>query len=272
MSKDVETDYIIPEPYAEEGTIWGGTFKLRNVIEGVIGAGIFIMIVLMFPLGIKATALLSTILGIPMLVLGTVGLNNGPLSEFIVDAFRYIKSPRVYEYKALVAPEVPDTEEEEKQTKASAAFARKTQVAFAGKPKRKSKRKSKGAPKKSDGTLAEPDSTLKESSGVETRDVSQDELEDECDIPAGFFSNEEVSTFQTEEVSTFQKEEVEIEQEPEQEPEQGRKQEPKEREQEQEQQTHVRATSVASKEDKIRMLELELEILKQKFKMEEKEE
>ena len=227
MSKDVETDYIIPEPYAEEGTIWGGTFKLRNVIEGVLGAGIFIMVVLMFPLGIKATALLSTILGIPMLVLGTVGLNNGPLSEFIVDAFRYIKSPRVYEYKALVAPEVPDTEEEEeeKQTK----------------PKRKSKRKSKDTPKKSDGTLADPDSTLRESSG-------QDELEDECDIPAGFFQMEEVSTFQTEEVSTFANEEVEPEQKPEQEPEQ------------------------ATNEDKIRMLELELEILKKKLEMEEQEE
>jgi hypothetical protein len=75
-----------------------------------------------------------------------------------------------------VAPEVPDTEEEEeeKQTK----------------PKRKSKRKSKDTPKKSDGTLADPDSTLRESSG-------QDELEDECDIPAGFFQMEEVSTFQT---------------------------------------------------------------------------
>ena len=223
MSKDVETDYIIPEPYAEEGTIWGGTFKLRNVIEGVIGAGIFIMVVLMFPLSIKVTALLSTILGIPMLVLGTVGLNNGPLSEFIVDAFRYIKSPRVYEYKALVAPEVPDTEEEEKQTKPKAS---KASAAFARKPKRKSKGKSKDTLKKSDGTLAEPDSTLTESSG-------QDELEDECDIPAGFFANEE----------------VEIEQEPEQ----GQKQEQGQR----------------TKEDKIRMLELELEILKQKYEMEE---
>ena len=238
MSKDVETDYIIPEPYAEEGTIWGGTFKLRNVIEGVIGAGIFIMIILMFPLSIKVTALLSTILGIPMLVLGTVGLNNGPLSEFIVDAFRYIKNPRVYEYKALVAPEVPDTEEEEeeKQTKASAAFARK--------PKRKSKRKSKGALKKSDGTLTKPDSTLRESSGVDELEP----LEDECDIPAGFFL--------TEEVDTFSNEEVEIEQEPEQ----GQKQEQGQR---------TREDSGLRKEDKIRMLELELEILKKKLEMEE---
>lgn len=203
MSKrDVETDYIIPEPYAEEGTIWGGTFKLRNVIEGVIGAGLFVVLVLMLPLSFRATILLATILGLPILVLGTAGLNNGPLSEFLVDAFRYVKNPKVYEYKTLVAPEVDD---EPEKTKA---------------PKQK---KSKGKPKKSKDNLKKSkDSQPEPDAEVEGDSRPEPEAKEESQIPDGFFNEELI-------------------------PEKD-----------------------ANKQDKIRMLELELEILKQKFENEER--
>lgn len=91
--------YYIPENFIATGTVGGGMFKVRNVVEAVA-----IMVVLgypiaLLPISITIRLILLSIICLPLGVLALVGVNHGPLSEYLVDVFKYKKIAHDYSYQ-----------------------------------------------------------------------------------------------------------------------------------------------------------------------------
>lgn len=92
--------FRIPSNFIDEGKIFGGMFKTRNAAEAIV-----ILAVLCYPLfkwvNISLTIKISIaiIFIFPIAVLALVGINDGPLSEFIKDFFKYIVSKKNIKYR-----------------------------------------------------------------------------------------------------------------------------------------------------------------------------
>lgn len=92
--------YYIPNNFISKGTVMGGTFKTRNLIEAlilVIGIGYPIFLI---PMNTTVKIVLITVLCLPLGITALLGVNNGPLSQFIVDFIKFKKIPQEFEYDA----------------------------------------------------------------------------------------------------------------------------------------------------------------------------
>ena len=102
MAKKTELDepavYYIPNNFIAKGTVLGGTFKTRNVIEALIiliGIGYPIT---MLPMSLTVKIIVLCVVCLPGAVWALVGANGGPLSQFLLDFFRFKKFPHEYVY------------------------------------------------------------------------------------------------------------------------------------------------------------------------------
>ncbi len=87
--------YYIPPNFVERGTILGGMFKFRNVIEaGIIVALIGIPI---FMLGISITSkiIILCLTALPLALFALIGISGESLSSFIFGFFKFLKHKRV---------------------------------------------------------------------------------------------------------------------------------------------------------------------------------
>lgn len=93
---DKAATFYIPENFIEEGTLFGGLLKLRNTVEALIIFGIILLCILKFGAGIgfQLKAILIVVLACPPAALALFGINDGPLSEFILDYINFKRSPR----------------------------------------------------------------------------------------------------------------------------------------------------------------------------------
>ena len=102
MAKKTELDepaiYYIPNNFITKGTVLGGTFKTRNVIDA---AAILFLIgypIISIHMNLTVKIVLLCILCLPLAILALVGVNDGPLSQFLLDFIRFKKFPHEYEY------------------------------------------------------------------------------------------------------------------------------------------------------------------------------
>ena len=121
MEHEQRDSYLIPPNFIEGGTLMGGMFKTRNVIEaGILGAAV----------GLTA---------LPLVLLALIGVGGSSLSGFILLFFSYLRNRRVLSQDAPARgrdgkelsmlptwsrgkKSAPDTGEDEAQLKSRSRF------------------------------------------------------------------------------------------------------------------------------------------------------
>ena len=109
---DSEFDtYYIPPNFIEGGTVMGGLFKLRNVIEAGILAFCVGMPIFMLNLEMSVKAVLLCFTVLPLAMLALIGISGESLSSYIFGWFNFLINRRVVGKKKDKKKEAPDEQE-----------------------------------------------------------------------------------------------------------------------------------------------------------------
>ncbi len=87
--------YRIPENFVDTGTVMGGMFKLRNVIEAGVIASVFIFPLFKMSISLTAKIIIACLTALPLGLLALIGVNGESLSTFILGFFKFLKNKRV---------------------------------------------------------------------------------------------------------------------------------------------------------------------------------
>lgn len=114
MDNEINNTYIIPPNFEEAGGVFGGMFKLRNVIEAII-IGLILFkggsIALSF-FDLTIRIILFVIILLPVIMISLIGINDESLTEYIQSVYFFKKRRRKLSYR------LPQTEiKEEGQEK-----------------------------------------------------------------------------------------------------------------------------------------------------------
>ncbi len=94
MRQEERDTYIIPPNFIEGGTLMGGMFKTRNVIEaGILGAMTGVP-VLKLPFSLTTRIIILCLTTLPLVLVALVGIGGGSLSEFILQFFSFLRNRR----------------------------------------------------------------------------------------------------------------------------------------------------------------------------------
>lgn len=96
-SLDEPEVFFIPNNFVDSGTVLNGTFKVRNVIEAAVILGVIGYLLLQIPATIQVRVILIAILAVPPAIVALIGVNDGPLSQFLMDFVRFHRSQRKIE-------------------------------------------------------------------------------------------------------------------------------------------------------------------------------
>ena len=97
MSKNSEhhDTYIIPPNFIEGSTLFGGMFKIRNVIEAGILATAVGVPVFSLDLSLTVRVIILCLTALPLALFALMGVAGEPLSSYIVAFFKWLKNRRV---------------------------------------------------------------------------------------------------------------------------------------------------------------------------------
>lgn len=97
MSKQNEhhDTYTIPPNFIEGGTLFGGMFKIRNVIEAGIIAFAVGMPVFSIDISLTARIIILCLTALPLGLFALMGVNGEPLSSYIIAFFKWLGNRRV---------------------------------------------------------------------------------------------------------------------------------------------------------------------------------
>lgn len=87
--------YLIPPNFIEGGTMFGGMFKIRNVMEAGILAVAAGVPVLSIPVSLTARIIILCFTALPLALFGLLGVSGESLSSFIFAFFKWLKNRRV---------------------------------------------------------------------------------------------------------------------------------------------------------------------------------
>lgn len=94
MRQEERDIYIIPPNFIEGGTLMGGMFKTRNVIEaGILGALTGVP-VLKLPFSLTTRIIVLCLTTLPLVLVALIGIGGGSLSEFILQFFSFLRNRR----------------------------------------------------------------------------------------------------------------------------------------------------------------------------------
>lgn len=100
--------FHIPNNFIDEGKILGGMFRTRNAVEAIV-----VMVVICYPLfnwinfDFTTKICIAIVGALPIAILALIGLNDGPLSEFIKDFYKYITATKDIKYRLSPKTEGP---------------------------------------------------------------------------------------------------------------------------------------------------------------------
>ena len=95
MRQEERDTYLIPPNFIEGGTLLGGMFKTRNVIEaGILGA-LTAVPVMHLALSLTMRIIILCLTTLPLVLLALIGVGGGSLSEFILQFFNYLRNRRI---------------------------------------------------------------------------------------------------------------------------------------------------------------------------------
>ena len=96
--------YVIPPNFIEGGKVFGGMFKLRNVIEaGLLGAAVTAL-VLKIPASLTVKIVVMCLTTLPVAIFGVMGIEGESLTEFLFNVFKFLKNRRTI-YRSDVEPD-----------------------------------------------------------------------------------------------------------------------------------------------------------------------
>ena len=96
--------YRIPENFVDTGTVMGGMFKLRNVIEAGAIAAVFILPLFKINISLTAKIIIACLTALPLGLLALIGVNGESLSAFILGFFKFLQNKRVIGKGGTVKP------------------------------------------------------------------------------------------------------------------------------------------------------------------------
>lgn len=94
MDREERDIYVIPPNFIEGGTLFGGMFKTRNVVEAGILALIAGVPVLSLSLSLTTRIILLCLTALPLAMLALIGVSGGSLSSFIFLFFVFLRNRR----------------------------------------------------------------------------------------------------------------------------------------------------------------------------------
>ena len=87
--------YYIPPNFIDTGTVMGGMFKLRNVIEAGIICGLILLPLFSTGLTLTAKIIVACVTALPLGLLALIGINGESLSAFILGFFKFLQNKRI---------------------------------------------------------------------------------------------------------------------------------------------------------------------------------
>lgn len=87
--------YIIPPNFIEGGSVFGGLFKIRNLIEACLVAIIIGVPVLSLSVALTIRIIILCLTALPLALLCLIGINNECLSSYLAAFFRFLINRRV---------------------------------------------------------------------------------------------------------------------------------------------------------------------------------
>lgn len=87
--------YLIPPNFIEDGTFFGGMFKIRNVIEAGILAVAVGVPVLSIHISLTARIIILCFTALPLALFGLLGVSGESLSSFVFAFFKWLKNRRI---------------------------------------------------------------------------------------------------------------------------------------------------------------------------------
>lgn len=86
---------FIPRNFIERGTFMGGTFKIRNAIEGGILALAIAIPVLHLPFSLTVRIIVLCMTALPAAMVSLIGIGGESITSFLINALRFLKNRRV---------------------------------------------------------------------------------------------------------------------------------------------------------------------------------
>lgn len=84
MEQEQRDVYLIPPNFIEGGTLLGGMFKTRNVIEAAILGAVVGLPVMHLGFSLTVRIIILCLTALPLVLLGLIGVGGGSLSAFIL--------------------------------------------------------------------------------------------------------------------------------------------------------------------------------------------
>lgn len=104
MDNETRDTYIIPPNFIEGGTLLGGMFRTRNVIEaGILGLAVGLP-VLNLGCSLTTRIIILCLTALPLALLALIGVSGSSLSTFILLFLNYLRNKRVLSRDTPVAP------------------------------------------------------------------------------------------------------------------------------------------------------------------------
>ncbi len=94
MRQEERDVYIIPPNFIEGGTLMGGMFRTRNVIEAGILGVVTGVPVLKLPFSLTTRIIILCLTALPLVLVALIGIGGGSLSEFILQFFSFLRNRR----------------------------------------------------------------------------------------------------------------------------------------------------------------------------------
>lgn len=95
MQREERDTYLIPPNFIEGGTLLGGMFKTRNVIEAGTLAIIIGLPVLSLHLSLSIRIIILCLTALPLVLLALIGISGNSLSAFILQFISYLRNRRI---------------------------------------------------------------------------------------------------------------------------------------------------------------------------------
>lgn len=93
--------HTIPPNFIEGGTLFGGMFKIRNVIEAGIVVGAIGIPVLSLDLSLTMRIIILCLTALPLGLFALMGFSGESLSSFLIGIFKFLKNRRVISRDSL---------------------------------------------------------------------------------------------------------------------------------------------------------------------------
>ena len=92
---DKHETYYIPPNFIEGSTLFGGMFKIRNVVESGIIASLIGIPVLSLNLSLTVRIIILCLTALPLALFALIGFSGECLSSFLSGIFKFLKNRRV---------------------------------------------------------------------------------------------------------------------------------------------------------------------------------